>query len=156
MYIGQWYLSPLQSRHLGTSHSCPNHHHLPHHIFLNLFNGLNSPPFQRWFQFGEKPEVTGHQIWVVAGMSHLGNLMFHQKLFTRHGAWAGTLWWWSCQSPVAHTCGLLNHPKSFHRGMPELNARFDADFIALLIQSFWMYWPHSTHAHSKVSTTPTD
>ena len=27
----------------------------------------------------EKPEVTGHQIWAVGGLSHLGNLMFCQK-----------------------------------------------------------------------------
>ena len=42
LYIGQWCLSLLQSRHLGTSHSSPNHHHLPHHIFLNLINDLNA------------------------------------------------------------------------------------------------------------------
>ena len=24
----------------------------------------------------EKPEVTGHQIWAVEGLSHLGDLMF--------------------------------------------------------------------------------
>ena len=39
LYTGQWCLSPLQSRHLGTSHSPPNHHHLPHHSFLNLTDG---------------------------------------------------------------------------------------------------------------------
>ena len=49
LYIGQWHLSPLQSRHLGTSHSSPNHHQLPCHIFLNLTDSLKSPPFQRWF-----------------------------------------------------------------------------------------------------------
>ena len=36
--------------------------------------------FQRWFQFWEKPEVTGCQMWAVGGLSHLGDLMFHQKL----------------------------------------------------------------------------
>ena len=30
--------------------------------------------------------------------------------------------WWSCQSPVAHSCGLLNHLNSFHRGMFKLKA----------------------------------
>ena len=38
LYIGQWCLSPLQSRHVGTSHSSPNCHQLPHCIFLNLIN----------------------------------------------------------------------------------------------------------------------
>ena len=32
----------------------------------------------------------------------------------------GTLLWWSCQSPVAHNCGLLNHPNHFCRGMFKL------------------------------------
>ena len=32
-------------------------------------------------------------------------------------AWAGILWWWSCQSLVAHSCSLRNHLNSFHRGM---------------------------------------
>ena len=27
----------------------------------------------------EKPEVTGHQIWAVGGLSHLADLMFPQK-----------------------------------------------------------------------------
>ena len=26
-----------------------------------------------------KPEVTGHQIWALGGLSHLGDLMFCQK-----------------------------------------------------------------------------
>ena len=35
-------------------------------------------------------------------------------------AWAGALLWWSCQKPVAHNCGLLNHPNSFPRGWSSL------------------------------------
>ena len=38
---------------------------------------------------------------------------FAKKLCTRHDAWAGTLSWWSYQSPGAHSCDLLNHPDSF-------------------------------------------
>ena len=38
LYLEQWCLSPLQSRHLGTSHNPPNGHQLPHCIFLNLIN----------------------------------------------------------------------------------------------------------------------
>ena len=59
LYTGQWHLSPLQSRHLGTSHNSPDHYQLPHLFFLNLTNGLRSLPFQRWFQFLEKPESQG-------------------------------------------------------------------------------------------------
>ena len=36
LYVGQWHLSPLQSRHPGTPHSSPDLHQLPCHIFLNL------------------------------------------------------------------------------------------------------------------------
>ena len=68
LYIGKWCLSPLQSRHLETSHSSPNCHQLPCHIFLNLTDGLKSLPFQRWFYFWEKPEVTEWQIWAVGGL----------------------------------------------------------------------------------------
>ena len=39
---GQCWLSPLQSRHLGTSPSSPNCNQLPHRIFLNLINSLKS------------------------------------------------------------------------------------------------------------------
>ena len=49
LYVGLSHLGPLQSRHPGTSHSSPNHHQLPHSIFLNLINGLKSLPYQRWF-----------------------------------------------------------------------------------------------------------
>ena len=49
LYTGQWCLSPLQNRHLGTSHNSSNRHQLPHCIFLNLINGLKSLHFQRWF-----------------------------------------------------------------------------------------------------------
>ena len=47
LYIGQWCLGFLQSRHLGTSHNFPNHHQLSHGIFLNLINGLKSLLIQR-------------------------------------------------------------------------------------------------------------
>ena len=57
------------------------------------------------------------KIWAAHRLSYLGNLIFLQKtLHKRHDAWAGALWW-SCQSPVAHSCGLLNHPNSFHERM---------------------------------------
>ena len=48
-HTGQGLLSPLQSRHLGTSHSSPSHHQLPCCICLNLIDSLKSLPFQRWF-----------------------------------------------------------------------------------------------------------
>ena len=64
-------------------------------------------------------------IWCVA-----------KKLCTRRNAWAGTLSWWSCQSPVTHSCGLLDHPNSFRGGMFKLNANFDADSLLYLFSHF--------------------
>ena len=51
-------------------------------------------------------------------------------------AWAGMLLWWSCQSPVAHTCGLLNHPNSFCGGMFNLNTKFDVDLLLYSLSHF--------------------
>ena len=54
----------------------------------------------------------------------------------RCDVWAGALLWWSCQSPVAHSCGLLNHLNSFHEGMFKLNAKFDEDSLFYLLSHF--------------------
>ena len=78
--------------------------------------------------------------------------MFRQKLCQRCDVWAGMLSWWSCQSPVSHSCGLLNHLvssgecSSFTQNLMKI--------CALLAQSFWMWWPHTTYAHSMASTAP--
>ena len=46
--------------------------------------------------------------------------------------------WARChdKSSVAYSCDLLNHPSSFLGGMFKLNAKFDADSLLLLAQSF--------------------
>ena len=69
-------------------------------------------------------------------MSHLGDLMVCQKLCMRCNAWAGALSWWSCQSPVVHSCILLNHLNSFCGGMSKLNVKFDADLLLYLLSHF--------------------
>ena len=51
-------------------------------------------------------------------------------------AWMGALSWWSCQSPVAHSCGLLNHRNSFHGGTFMVNTKFDADLLLYLLSHF--------------------
>ena len=61
--------------------------------------------------------------WLAASLRqctithHVSCRVFGKKLCMRHDAWVGTLSWWSCQSPVAQSFGLLNHPNSFHGGM---------------------------------------
>ena len=69
-------------------------------------------------------------------MSHLSDLMFYKKLCTRCDTWVGTLSCWSHQSPVAHSCGLLNLLNSFCAGMFKLNAKFDADSLPYLLSHF--------------------
>ena len=111
--------------------------------------------FLRWFELLEKPEVTVNQIWVIGGLSHGVIRCFAKNLCKRCGdTWEAMLSWWSCQSPVDHSCGLLNNPNCFHRGMFKVNTKFECRFIALLAQSFWIGWSHSTHSHSTVSTAP--
>ena len=47
-----------------------------------------------------------------------------------------TLLWWSCQSPVAHRCSLLNHPNSFRRGMLKLNSKSNSDSLHYSLSHF--------------------
>ena len=42
----------------------------------------------------------------------------------------------AAKSPVAHSCGLLNHPNSFHRGIFKLNTKFDADSLLYSLSHF--------------------
>ena len=105
MHIGQRHIRPLQSGHLGASRSSPSHHQLPCHVYPNRINGLKSLPLQWWFEFWKKPEVMGHQIWAVGGLSHLDNLMFCQK--TLHETW----WMSRCivvmKLPIAVACWIV-------------------------------------------------
>ena len=59
-----------------------------------------------------------------------------KNLCTRCDAWVGTLSWWICQSPVAHSCSLLNHPKSFRGGMFKLNVKLDAESLLYSLSHF--------------------
>ena len=154
MCIGQWYLSPLQSRHIGTSQFSQS--------------PLAAPSY--FPEFHKKSEISSlSRVILVLGKArshrepNMGNrgvepLRWYdvspKKPCTRHDAWVGTLSWWSCQSPAAHSCGLLNHLNSFYREMFKLNANLIQ--IHCSTQSFLMQQPHSTHAHSTVSTTPAD
>ena len=156
--IGQWCLSRLQSRHFETSLSSSNCHQLPCCIFPNVTDSLKCLPFQWWFYFWEKPEVTGCQIWLYGGWCWVTWVIW---CFAKISAWDVIHEQAWChdklQSPVAHSSAFLNYLKSFHGGNFKLNEKFDADsFIVLLTQSFWMWWPHSTHVHSMASTILTD
>ena len=62
-----------------------------------------------------------------------------KNLCMRYDSWAGALLWWSCQSPVAHGCILLNHLNSFHGGMLSLNTKFDACLLLYLLNHVECY-----------------
>ena len=61
---------------------------------------------------------------------------FTKKLCIRHDAWAAALLWCSCQSPVAHSWGLLNHPNSFCGGMFKLPTKGETDSLLCLLSHF--------------------
>ena len=55
-----------------------------------------------------------------------------------HEMWymSGHVLWWSCQSPVSHSCGLLNHLNRFRRRMFKLKAKFDVDSLLYSLSHF--------------------
>ena len=99
LYIGQWNLSPLQSRpwELTQFSQLPSAAPTVLHRF----------PFTGDFSFGKSQKLQGTKwcwiTWVI--------WCFANKLCMRWDAGEGVLLWWSCQSPVAQTCSLLNHLK---------------------------------------------
>ena len=136
-YIGQWCFSPLQSRHLETSHSSPNRHQLPSCIFLNLIP---------WSEISSLSKVI---LVLGKGRSHrapnLGCLgsgaelpvwfAVLKKIPQKTWSMSSALWW-SCPSSVTHNYCLLNHPSSFHGGMFKLNAKLDADSLLYSLSHF--------------------
>ena len=129
LYIGKWCLSPLQSRHLGTSHSSPNCHQLPCNIFLNLTDCLKS------LVLGKARSLRAPNLG-YRGLSHLGDLMFHKKTLHRMWCVSGHIAMIKLPITGCHSCGLLNNLNSFCRGMFKLNAKFDADLLLYLLSHF--------------------
>ena len=101
-------------------------------ISLTSWNLL---PFKGDFSFGKR----SCRVWNLGckGVESPGWLcVLPKKLRMRSDAWAGMLLWWSCQSPVVHSCDLLNHPSSFCKGMFKLNAKLDADSLLYSLSHF--------------------
>ena len=132
LYIGQGHLSPLQSRHLGTSHNSPSHHELSHHIFPNLINRSEIPSLSKAILVLGKARSYRAPNLGSTGSESPGWFDVLSKNCTRCDAWTDVLLWWTCQLPFAHNSGFLNHPDSFLWGMFNINAKFDADLL--------LYW----------------
>ena len=129
-YIGQWYLSPLQSMHLGTSQFSQSPSAAPIVFSWISYTVWNLFPFKGDFSrmlpnLGSR--VSGPPGWFD---------VFPKILCTRWNEWEGVLSWSSCQSPAANSCSLLNHLNSFHRGTFKFNAKFDADSLLCLLSHF--------------------
>ena len=153
LYIRQWCHSLLQSSHLGTSQFSqspsaalfyfPESHRWPEISSLSkvilVLEKARSHRAPSWGLSG------GWVTWVI--------WYFAKKLWMTHYAWAGTSLWWSCQSPVAHSCSLLKHLNGFHGGMFELNTKFDAD-LYLYSLSHFECTGHTVHMLTKWRLLP--
>ena len=159
-YIGQWCLSPLQSGHLGTSHSSPNISSAVQNTLQNpLLESPSAAPLyfpesHQWYEIsslskvilvlGKSQKSQGTKSGLYEGWVTWVIWCFTRKLCMRRDAWTGVLSWCSCQSPVAQRCGLLNHPNSFCGGVFKLNAKFGADSLLYLLSHF-EYDGHTVH-----------
>ena len=108
-------------------------------------------PLKGDFSFGKSQKSQGTKSGLWWGWVTWVIWCFTTKICTRWDTWVGIWSWWSFQSPVAHRDALLNHLNSFHKSS-SLTWNLKR-IMALLPQSYWMWQPHSTHAHSIVSTT---
>ena len=109
----------------------------------NLFS------FKGDFSFGKSQKSQGNKSGLYGGWVTWVIWCFAKKLCRRRDAWMGVLLWWSCQSPVAHSCGLLIIQIFWSSRIFFLKKNIQAwckiwcRFIVLFTQSFWMTWPHS-------------
>ena len=91
-------------------------------MIWNLFR------FEGDFNFGKNQKSQGAKSGLWGGGVTWVFWCFTKKL---HETWCMSrhFSWWSCQSPVAHSCSLLNHPNRDHRGIFKLNTKYDADSL---------------------------
>ena len=126
--IGQWHLSPLQSRHLGTSHGSPSNSSAVQNILQNPLLGLLSAVplhYLESHQWSEIPSLS--KVILVLGKARsrrAPNLGWRGAeslgwfgVLPKHSAWhmmheQTPCQWRSYQSPVAHCCGCFHHMAS--------------------------------------------
>ena len=81
-------------------------------------------PFKGDFSFGKSQKSQGAKSGFEQGWVTWVAWCFSKNLCMTRDTWGGTLSWWSCHSPVAHSFGLLNHVNSFHGRVFKLNTKF--------------------------------
>ena len=155
LYTGQWCLRAYNAFKVGTMGartvlpipiSCPIVFSWISSKVWNLF------PFKGDFSLGKSQKSQGAKSGLQGSWVTWVIWCFSKKLCMRHDAWAGPLFWWSCQSPVACSCGLLDHLNSFLRGMLKLNTKSDADSLPYLLSHFECdNWTASTAPNDKYS-----
>ena len=121
LYLGQWCLSPLQSRPVGTSQ----------------FSQSSSASLSYFPEFHQGSETSPlSEVILVLGKarSHRVPNLGHSgaespgwfDVLPKNSAWHVMQEWAHCCDEAAisrcPSCGLLNHPDSFHGGMFKLNA----------------------------------
>ena len=93
-------------------------------------------PFKGDFSFGKIQKSQGAKSGLQGGWVIWVIWCFTKNLCRRRDAWVGVFSWRSCQQPVACSCGLLNHPNSFRRGMFKPNTKSDADSLLYSLSHF--------------------
>ena len=78
------------------------------------------------------------------GLSHLGDLMFHQKPLHKTWCISGCIAVMKLPITSFHSCTLPNHPNSFCRWMFKFNGKFDADPLLYLLSHF-EWESHTVH-----------
>ena len=158
--MGQWCLGPLQSRHLGTSHSSPS---ISSFVQSTLQHPLLESPSAAPLYFPESPwlsEISSlSKVISVLGktrshrVSHLGCRGAEFNILRCSACCRSSRTWiivnrfstiFGAFVPHFHLCfthcmipeRLLNHPNSFHGGMCKLNAKFDADLLLYSLSHF--------------------
>ena len=110
-------------------------------VIMNVFyiGVWNLFPFKDDFSFGKSLKSQGTESGLYGSWVTWVIWCFTKKLWMRCDTWIGVLLWWTCQSPVAHRCGLLNHLNGFYRWMFKFNEQFDADSLLYLLSHFECY-----------------
>ena len=92
--------------------------------------------FKGDFSFGKNQKSQGTKSGISGGWVTWVIWCFTKKLCARCDAWVGMLSWWSCQSPIDHSCRILNDLNRFCGGMFKVNAKFGEDSLLYLLSHF--------------------